>query len=88
MSLQIETLQFFIIGRTSEIVKLSSAIHFSLNSEFIISFKIACSSLLFPVAKKNLQLFFTFIFLITDKKVFGGILFVGPDPPIPRRTFS
>lgn len=43
VSLQIETLQFFIIGRVSKIVNSSSEIHLSLNSEFIILFKIICS---------------------------------------------
>ena len=88
VSLQIETLQFFIIGRVSEIVNSSSEIHLSLNSEFIILFKIICSWSFFPVAKKNLQFLTIVIFFITDKKVSAGIRFVGPDPPIPRRILT
>ena len=55
-SLQIETSQFLIIGRVSFILKSSKGTHLSLNSVLSISFKISCSSLFLPVAKKNLDL--------------------------------
>ena len=37
--------------------------------------------------KKNLLFLKLYIFSITDKKVLEGTLFVGPEPPIPKRTF-
>ena len=86
-SLQIEILQFFIMGKVSAIDRLSKGIHLSLNFEFNISFKIFCSSFPFPVAKKNLLFLELYIFYITVKKVFEGTLLVGPEPPIPKSMF-
>ena len=56
----------------------------SLNFDPSISFKIICSSLFFPVARKNLH-FLTFeILSIKLINILGGTLFVGPEPPIPK----
>ena len=55
-SLQIEASQFLIIGRVSLILSSSKGTHLSLNFVSSISFKIYCSSLSLPVAKKNLHL--------------------------------
>ncbi len=59
VSLQIATLQFFIIGKVLFMEKSSKRKHWSLNSESKISFKIFCSSSFLPVARKNLH-FLTF----------------------------
>ena len=86
-SLQTEKLQFLMIGNISLIEKLSSGTHKFLKLEFSIWFNKICSSLFFPVAKKNLHFFIFEIFDITFKKVLEGILFVGPEPPIPKSIF-
>ena len=56
-SLQIAKLQHLITGKVSFIVKSSNRWQSSLNFESNISFKINCSSLSFPVARKNLHFF-------------------------------
>ena len=88
VSLQIATLQFLIIGNVSFIFRLSKATHFSLNFVLYNSVKIFCSSSFLPVAKKNLHFLKVSNFSITFKKVFEGILFVGPEPPIPNKILS
>ncbi len=79
-----DILQFLINGKISLIVKLSKRVQKFLNLDCKISFNISCSSFAFPVARKNLQFFLFDIFSITLKKVFAGILFVGPEPPCLR----
>ena len=86
-SLQIEISQFLIIGKVSYIFKWSKGIHLSLNSVLSISFKISCSSLFLPVAKKNLHSWTLEIRRISSIKVLAGILLVGPDPPTPSKIF-
>ena len=87
-SLQIATLQFFIIGKISFRLKLSSAVHCLLNLEFKISSNIFCSSSFLPVARKNLQLFNLLdTSLINSINILEGILLVGPEPPIPSSIF-
>ena len=86
-SLQIDTLQFLIIGKVSLIKKLSKGTQRFLYLDCKISFNIICSSLSLPVARKNLHFLISEIFLITLKNVFAGTLFVGPDPPIPKSIF-
>jgi len=85
--IQIDKLQFFIIGKVSLIEKLSKGKQIFLNLEFNISFNIICSSLFLPVARKNLQFLVFDIFSITDKNIFDGTLLVGPEPPIPKSIF-
>ena len=75
-------------GRVSFILKSSNDLQNSPNFEFIISFKIFCSSSFLPVAKKNLHFFSQTIFSINLINIFAGILFVGPDPPIPISIFN
>ena len=87
MSLQIDKLQFLITGKVSLIDKLSKGIQSFLNRDCNISFNITCSSGSFPVAKKNLHFFFFDISPITFKNICAGILLVGPEPPIPSKTF-
>ena len=87
-SLQIDKLQFLIIGKVSLIDKSSKDIQKSLYPDFKISFNISCSSLFLPVAKKNLHFLFSYIILITPINIFAGILFLGPDPPIPKRILN
>ena len=84
-SLQIDKLQFFIIGKISFIGKLSKGTQWSLNFDCNISFKIICSSLFWPVAKKNLHFLIFNILSIKAKNILAGTRFVGPEPPIPRR---
>ena len=52
-----------------------------------ISFNKACSSEFLPVARKNLHFLISEIFSITLINVAAGILFVGPEPPIPKSIF-
>ena len=87
VSLQIDKLQLLIKGKISLIDKLSRGLQRLSNLELSISFNIICSSLSFPVAKRNLQLLIFDIFSITFKNVLAGILLVGPEPPIPKRIF-
>ena len=80
-------MQLFINGKISLIDKLSRRVQKFLNLDCKISFNISCSSFVLPVARKNLEFFIFEILSITLKKVFAGILFVGPEPPMPKRMF-
>src|SRR5210317_427378 len=75
-------------GRVFFILKSSNDVQRYPNFEFIISFKIFCSSSVLPVAKKNLHFFALTIFSMNLINIFAGILFVGPDPPIPISIFK
>ena len=87
MSLQIDKSQLFITGKISLIDKASNGLQRAPNLDLRISFNITCSSSIFPVARKNLQLFIFYIFSITFIIVFAGILLEGPEPPIPKSIF-
>ena len=75
------------MGNISFIDKLSRGTQRFLNLDCNISFNRICSSLFFPVARKNLHFLISDIFLITSRNIFEGILLVGPEPPTPKRIF-
>ena len=86
--MQIDKSQHLINGKLSLMDKLSSGRQISLNLDCNISFSIICSSLSFPVARKNLHFLTLTNFSITSKNILAGILFFYPEPPIPKRIFS